>query len=82
MTTHEAYLAKLVAGGALTDKEATDLLKLYDRARAEIHTVGKALTRQETVAIYNRYKLHPSEDELIAINPLNESGDEGDMLAR
>jgi hypothetical protein len=67
-TAHEAYLARLVAGGALTDKEATDLLKLYDRARAEIRAVDKALTRQETVAIYARYKLHPSEDELIAIN--------------
>jgi hypothetical protein len=64
MAPHKAYLANLVAGGALTDKEATKLLDLYDRARAEIRAVGKALTKQETVAIYNRHKLHPSEDEL------------------
>jgi hypothetical protein len=64
MTPHEAYLAKLVASGAMTDKEVTKLLDLYDQARAEIRAVAKTLTRQETIAIYNRHKLHPSEDEL------------------
>jgi len=63
MNAYEEYLGRLVTSGVMTDKEVTDLLKLYDRARAEIRAVGK-VTRQEMVAIYNRYKLHPSEDEL------------------
>jgi hypothetical protein len=64
MTAHEAYLDKLVSSGAMTSKEMTQLLDLYDLARAEVRAAGKALTKPETVAIYNRHKLHPSEDEL------------------